>query len=247
MRQSHQKYRWFFRTGNLWFSTSTLVYPRGISSHWPSDLIWLPPETDQTRLRGPRKVGHRRSGGAQQSGDETSGTNHGAIFVGVPGFSDYFTIIFWVFHHLWSFMKIWVFRCFHQKKMISFFFTANIVFLAIPEKDLSETLTQPTTCKVWWYWPRIGLADYPGHAFTHLARKNSVVPNIIRSPPVFFCICWVERDRFDFMHSHGGKAALLVVLYDIVETMVLRFTMHFYYAKTYYPLFAKRKLLIYRW
>ena len=48
------------------------------------------------------------------------------------------------------------------------------------------------------------------------------------------------------MHSHGGKAALLVVLYDIVETMVLRFTMHFYYAKTYYPLFAKRKLLIYR-
>ena len=210
MRQSHQKYRWFFRTGNLWFSTSTLVYPRGISSHWPSDLIWLPPETDQTRLRGPRKVGHRRSGGAQQSGDETSGTNHGAIFVGVPGFSDYFTRIFWVFHHLWSFMKIWVFRCFHQKKMISFFFTANIVFLAIPEKDLSETLTQPTTCKVWWYWPRIGLADYPGHAFTHLARKNSVVPNIIRSPPVFFfCICWVERDRFDFMHSHGGKASFL--------------------------------------
>ena len=196
MRQSHQKYRWFFRTGNLWFSTSTLVYPRGISSHWPSDLIWLPPETDQTRLRGPRKVGHRRSGGAQQSGDETSGTNHGAIFVGVPGFSDYFTRIFWVFHHLWSFMKIWVFRCFHQKKMISFFFTANIVFLAIPEKDLSETLTQPTTCKVWWYWPRIGLADYPGHAFTHLARKNSVVPNIIRSPPVFF------------LHLLGGKGQI---------------------------------------
>ena len=44
-----------------------------------------------------------------------------------------------------------------------------------------------------------------------------MVPNIIRSPPVFFAFAgWKGTD---FMHSHGGQAALLVVLYDIVETM----------------------------
>lgn len=109
MQKSHQKCRWFFRTGNLWCSTSTLAYPRGISSHWPSDLIWLPPETDQTRPRGPRKMGHRRSGGAQQSGDCRFLAqimvpflwDFPAFQIVLQDFSGYFIIY-------WSFMKIWV-------------------------------------------------------------------------------------------------------------------------------------------